>query len=187
LSTFIKEHPAVLITLSYAYLSFVGVLYEYFHMMSYGINVLNYIEPKDYLISFTKAVPFLLIVLVGYVLTFIKDILFNQRHVPAKTFKERVIVLLVKSRKMEVVFLLVSLPFLASVIGSSSTKKLESYNTITISKKLATELNISNPLYLINSFGQYFFLSSESKKFIVRKDKLNGFEVVRYKSLKQGK
>jgi hypothetical protein len=157
-------------------------------MMTYGINVLNYIEPKDYLISFTKAVPFILLMFVGYILVFIKDLLFNQRHIQATTFKERMIVLLVQSRKMEFVILLVTVPFFAVVVGGSSSKELDTYSTITINKKLATELNSNKQLYLINSFGQYFFLTSESKQYIVRKDKISGFEIVRSnKPFKQDK
>lgn len=77
------------ITLTYLYLSFIGLTYQYFHLKSFDVSLFDFSNTNDYLLAFLKSVPFLLVLVILHFLLLVKDMLFNERLVPRGSFKER--------------------------------------------------------------------------------------------------
>lgn len=174
---YIVEHPGVAITLTYLYLSFVGLTYQYFHLKSFDVSLFDFSNTNDYLLAFLKSAPFLFMLVILHFLLLVKDILFNQRHASGGSFKERCKKLLWKSRKLEFLLILVAMPFFAGWIGNVRSDDIKGHGQIVIGEATAKKLGVRQTLYLFDTTQSYLFLVSESKRLVVKRDELDIFEI----------
>jgi len=177
LRKYIHDHPGVVITFVYLYLSFIGLVYQYFHLKEFGLSIFDFSETNDYLIAFLKALPFLLVLLVLHFLIFIKDALFNQKHAPGDSFKQRLVALLVMSRRIELILFVLMLPILAGWIGSVRGNSITGHSLIEIDENIAKKVGISKNAYLFETTHDYMFLATESEKVVLRREVLGNFKV----------
>lgn len=174
---YVQDHPGVVTTLIYIYLSIIGLVYQYFHLKNFGLSIFDFSETNDYLIAFLKALPLLLILSVLYLLIFIKDALFNQKHAPGDSFKQRFVALLEMSRRIELIIFLLILPILAGWIGSVRGNSLTGHSVIELDEHAAKEIGICKKVYLFETTHDYIFLATESEKVVLRRDVLTSFKV----------
>lgn len=175
---YIHDHPGATITLLYFYLSFVGLIYQYYHLKAFGVSFFAFSTTSDYLVAFLKAMPLLLSLVFIYALIFVKDVIFNQKHAPGETFKERCYSLLLASRKIELVLLLLALPVFAWLAGDLRGKSLSGHGMIEIQASTAKDLGIDQTVYLFDTTYEYMFLANESSRFVLKRDKVLIFEVI---------
>ena len=174
---FIKDQPGVFITLLYLYMSTIGLLYQYFHLSCFEINIFNYASSSDFLMAFGRAIPYVSALLIVHALVLIKDILFNQRHAEGNTFRERCINLISKTKGVEVILLALFLPLFSGYVGHLNGNTLSNHKKIFISSKVAEELNIPKEFYLIETTDKYMFISNQGKNFVIKTESLASFEV----------
>lgn len=167
----------MVITLVYFYLSIVGLIYQYFHLKGFGVSVFDFSATQDYLIAFLKALPFLLGLLLIHFLILIKDVIFNQKHAPGETFRERCRAVLVASRKLELAILLLSLPVFAWLAGDIRGDNIKGHDLVEIEESTAKELGIKGPLYLFDTTQGYMFLAAESSRVVVRREDLGALKI----------
>lgn len=175
---YIHDHPGVAITLVYFYLSFVGLIYQSSHLKAFGVSLFDFSTTSDYLVAFLKAMPFLLVLIFIHVLILVKDLIFTQKHAPGETFKERCYSLILASRKLELVLLLLSLPFFAWMAGDLQGKSLSGHSLVKIHANSDEELGIGQTLYLFDATNEYIFLANESSRFVLKRDKVSIFEIL---------
>lgn len=174
---YVYDHPGVVITLVYFYLSIVGLIYQYSHLKGFGVSVFDFSATQDYLIAFLKALPLLLGLLFIHLLILIKDVIFNQKHAPGETFRERCHAVLLASRNLELALLLLSLPVFAWLAGDIQGDNIEGHDLVEIDESTAKELGIGRPLYLFDTTQGYMFLADESSRVVVRRDVLGAVKV----------
>ena len=118
MKTFIRNHPATSLTLGFGYCAFLGMLNQYFLLLTHDINALDYVATNDFMLFFLRSIPYLLIALLIHILIWIKDLLFGQNHAPGNTMKERIYNLVTATSLIELVFVLAfALPLYAGMMG----------------------------------------------------------------------
>jgi hypothetical protein len=177
LRKYVHDHPGVVITLVYFYLSIVGLIYQYFHLKGFGVSVFDFSVTQDYLIAFLKALPFLLGLLFIHFLILIKDVIFNQKHAPGETFRERCHAVLIASRKLELALLLLSLPVFAWLAGDIQGDGIEGHDLVDIEESTAKKLGVEGPLYLFDTTQGYLFLADENSRIVVKRDDVGALKV----------
>jgi len=174
---YLIDHPGVVITLAYFYLSIVGLIYQYFHLKRFGVSLFDFSATHDYLIAFLKALPFLLALLFIHFLNLIKDVVFNQKYASGETFRERCHVVLLVSRNLEFALLLLSMPVFAWLAGDIQGDNIKGHDLVEIQESKAKELGIEGPMYLFDTSNEYIFLADEIKRIVVRRDHLKVLKV----------
>ena len=175
---FLKNHPAITITVLYVYVSIVGLIYQYFHLESFGVNILHFSNTSDFFMSFGKATPFLFTLLIIHSLILIKDMLFYQRHIDNPKFITRCKILIVQTRHVEFWLVVAVLPVLAAFGGKIYGNNISAHSSILIDEKSAKLLNIPSKATFFDSTENYIFLADQNKRYVVKRDKLNSFEII---------
>ncbi len=103
--------------------------------------------------------------------------LFNQKHAPGDTFKERLVSLIVMSRKLEFILFVVALPVFSGWIGNVRGNGLSGHSLIEIKESTAKEIGTIRNVYLLDTTHDYIFIATESERFVLKRDKLESFRV----------
>jgi hypothetical protein len=174
---YIHDHPGVVITLSYIYLSFIGLMYQYFHLKAFGASLFDFSTTNDYLVAFLKAIPFLAAFIFVHILILIKDIIFNQKYAPGETFKKRCYAIFLVSRKLELILLLLALPVFAWLAGDIRGNSLSAHSLIEVEERTAKELGIGKVVCLFDTTYDYIFIVEGSSHVVLKREKLGFLKV----------
>ena len=67
LKQFIREHPTLLLTISYFNVTIIGVIYSYYYYREFGINIIKFVDLSDFLLA-PILEPFSILIFISWVL-----------------------------------------------------------------------------------------------------------------------
>ena len=106
--SYLKRHPAFTLSVLYFYLSFCGLLYQYFHLKNFNINSLYFITLGDFFLAFVKSLPVLLLFILMYVINLTVDFYGYQKRIKERTnrlsFEKRLLLILRRQRNFQIYF-----------------------------------------------------------------------------------
>ena len=180
--SYLKKYPAFTLSIIYLYLSFCGLLYQYFLLKDFNINPLYFISLEDFFISFIKSLPVVIVIILFQSINLITDFYFYQKRIKERTnrlsFLKRVILVMRQQKNITIITFITFLPIF-SITGATMFESYRQKMQIEVNYETSTSLNIPTKSYIIDSTKEYLFLLDKKNiPYIIKKEKISSFKIL---------
>src|SRR5690554_974074 len=124
IARFIKLHPSLSVTLLIAYFSCLGVTYQYYFLIKFGLSVLDFIAPQDFLLAFIQAIPTLAFIFLMHFVFIVPALIAAQQSRQEEKFIDRLIRTWKTVWKHEITFSFFMSFLLAGLAGNLYAKSI---------------------------------------------------------------